>query len=138
MYTTTHLLPAHHTHSPPCADYTLGAGEQITGIRDALYASVRALPWYTTHVLSMQPAAVPVEPAEDVDDVPAVFPVGEGFDEVNSARAVYSSFLSCDATEAKNWVDDTNEDKDCVMKEYNKMNIHYYIQRGQLSLRTLI
>ena len=112
--------------------------EDVSALAVALYDSVKLLPWYTTVVLGMQPLPVPVEPAVVADDAIPVVPAAIGFDEVKAARAVYGSYFSGDALEQKNWTETKVEGARSVSSEYNKMNVHYYIQKGRQSPRMAV
>jgi hypothetical protein len=108
--------------------------DDVSALAVALFDSVKLLPWYTTVVLGMQPQPDPVEPAVVEDDAIPVVPAAIGFDEEKAARAVYGSYLSGDALDQKNWLE-TKEEARSVLNEYNKMNVHYYIQKGWQSPR---
>jgi hypothetical protein len=104
--------------------------DDVTALAVALYDSVKLLPWYTSVVLGMQPQPDPVDPMLVDDDAIPVIPAASGFDAVRSARSVYGSYLPGDATDDRNWME-TKGGARSVLSEYNKMNIHYYIQKGR-------
>ena len=109
--------------------------DDVTALRVSLFASVKALPWYKTVVLGLQPqleAKEPAEPDAAIPVVPEELPFA--FDEVASAKEVYGSFLAGDATEEKCW---TSEMAPSVLTEYHMMNIHYYMQKGRQSMPCL-
>ena len=96
---------------------------------DLSWPSVTDLTWYKEKVLSMKPAQEAKGEPDGEDEEwaePCAADSSVEYDAVKAAQSVYSRYLEGDAVEGNDWAA-------IVLPHYQRMNVHFWLQKGTRS-----